>query len=145
MAAPTVVLTSDSGSSNSDLVTNNGALTIGNVEDGATVEYSTNGTDWSNNFTPLEGSNIVYVRQTDIAGNTSGSSTITFTLDTSVNAPTITIAGDANHDGVYNAAELGTDGTVTATIAIPSDAKAGDTLTYSVNGGTPVEVTLTDD
>ena len=82
---------------------------------------------------------------TDAAGNTSLPGTATaLSADTSVNAPTITIAGDANHDGVYNAAELGTDGTVTATIVIPSDAKAGDTLTYSVNGGTPVEVTLTD-
>ncbi|EMD98731.1 type 1 secretion target domain-containing protein, partial [Stutzerimonas stutzeri NF13] len=42
-AAPTVSLTSDTGASGSDGITNNGALTIGGTETGATVEYSTDG------------------------------------------------------------------------------------------------------
>ncbi|KJY73157.1 hypothetical protein, partial [Vibrio nigripulchritudo] len=50
-------------------------------------------------------------------------------------APTITIAGDTNNDGVYNAEELGTDGTVTATISLPDDFNA-ETDTLTINGET---------
>jgi uncharacterized repeat protein (TIGR02059 family) len=61
----------------------NGALSVSGTEADATIEYSTNGTDWSSSFTPSEGSNTVYVRQTDVAGNVSSPSTAyTFTLDT---------------------------------------------------------------
>ncbi|MBA6339642.1 hypothetical protein H4J59_01265, partial [Colwellia sp. MB02u-10] len=63
--------------------------------------------------------------------------------DISVSPPTITIAGDTNTNGVYDLAELGGDGTVTATIAIPTDAVAGDIVTYQVNSETAVSVTLT--
>ncbi|POC48339.1 hypothetical protein CRN45_15100, partial [Vibrio vulnificus] len=53
----------------------------------------------------------------------------------------ISIAGDSNNDGVYNAEELGTDGTVTATISLPDDFDAAkDTLT--ING---VEYSLSAD
>ncbi|CAK2422820.1 VCBS repeat-containing protein [Vibrio crassostreae] len=81
--APTVSLVSDTGSSQTDLLTNNGALTVSGTEANALVEYSIdNGQHWSSNFTPVEGINNVQVRQTDFAGNVSPSSTISFTLDT---------------------------------------------------------------
>ncbi|MGZ8270776.1 MAG: retention module-containing protein, partial [Methylophilus sp.] len=106
IAAPTIALTTDSGSSNADGITNNGTLNIGNVEPGATVQYSTDGgTTWTNSFTPVEGSNTVAVRQTDTAGNTSGSSNLSFTLDTTIAAPTIALttdSGSSNADGITN-------------------------------------------
>ncbi|WP_372881959.1 Ig-like domain-containing protein, partial [Psychromonas sp.] len=46
-------------------------------------------------------------------------------------------------DAVYNAAEVGTDGTITSTINIPADTEVGDTLTYSVDNGAAVTVILT--
>ena len=82
-APPGAALTTDSGSSNSDHITNNGALTLAGIEIGATIEYSTNGgTTWTTSFTPVEGLNTVLVRQTDAAGNVSGVSTLSFILGT---------------------------------------------------------------
>ena len=83
-APPGAALTTDSGSSNSDHITNVGALSLSGIESGATVEYSTNGgTTWTTLFTPVEGFNTVLVRQTDAAGNASGVSTLSFILGTS--------------------------------------------------------------
>ncbi|WP_439437515.1 Ig-like domain-containing protein [Salinivibrio costicola] len=73
---------------------------------------------------------------TDAAGNVSEEASATaLESDTEVQAPTISIAGDTNEDGVYNAEELGEDGTVTASISLPDDFDATkDTLT--INGET---------
>src|SRR5207244_3542733 len=50
-AAPTVALSSDTGSSNSDHITSNGALGLSGVESGASVQYSTNGgSTWTIGF-----------------------------------------------------------------------------------------------
>jgi VCBS repeat-containing protein len=88
-AAPGVALTTDSGISNSDHITNNGAVTLAGIEIGATVEYSTNGgTTWTTSFTPVEGFNTVLVRQTDAAGNVSGASVLDFTRD--ITPPAVT-------------------------------------------------------
>ena len=76
-ASPGPVLTTDSGSSNSDHITNVGTLFLSGIESGATVEYSINGgTTWTTSFTPVEGLNTVLVRQTDAAGNVSGVSAL---------------------------------------------------------------------
>ncbi|MGB3601251.1 MAG: retention module-containing protein, partial [Marinomonas sp.] len=68
----------------------------------------------------------VTVTGEDGAGNPFiGSTTSTHTVDTSASAPAISLeAADANDDGVYNAEELGTDGTVLATISLPDDFNA---------------------
>ena len=48
---PTVALVADTGSSNSDKITNNGALTVTPAEAGGVVEYSTNGgSRWTSSF-----------------------------------------------------------------------------------------------
>ncbi|MFP3571464.1 hypothetical protein, partial [Paraburkholderia sp. SIMBA_030] len=55
-AAPGVALATDSGSSATDHVTSVGTLTLGGVESGATVEYSTDGgSTWNTGFSPAEG------------------------------------------------------------------------------------------
>ncbi|MEZ9465022.1 Ig-like domain-containing protein, partial [Vibrio splendidus] len=133
--APALTLDTDSGSAADDFLTNDGSFTVGGTEDGATVEYLVDGNWTTTAPVPTEGDNTITVRQTDAAGNTSGSSELTFTLDTTVKVPTITIAGDTNNDGVYNAEELGTDGTVTATISLPDDFNA-ETHTLTISGET---------
>jgi hypothetical protein len=88
-AAPGVALTSDTGSSDTDGITQIGTLTLTGVETDATVEYSTDGGGtWTNSFTAAEGNNAVQVRQTDPAGNVSSATAFTFMLDTV--APTLT-------------------------------------------------------
>ncbi|WP_246847321.1 Ig-like domain-containing protein, partial [Vibrio crassostreae] len=96
--APTLTLDTDSGSAADDFLTNDGSFTVGGTEEGATVEYLVDGNWTTTAPVPTEGDNTITVRQTDAAGNTSGSSELTFTLDTEVKAPTITIAGDTNND-----------------------------------------------
>uniref|UniRef100_UPI00158FCF1D hypothetical protein n=1 Tax=Burkholderia stagnalis TaxID=1503054 RepID=UPI00158FCF1D len=62
--APGVALTTDSGSSASDHITNVGTLNLTGVETGATVEYSIDGGHtWNTSFSAVEGLNGVQVRQ----------------------------------------------------------------------------------
>ncbi|WP_026600982.1 autotransporter-associated beta strand repeat-containing protein [Methylomonas sp. 11b] len=134
-AAPGLALTSDSGSSNSDRITNIGAITVSGLEGGASWEYSTNGgSSWTtgsgSSFTLSgDGAKSVVLRQTDTTGNTSGSSSAyTFTLDTSATAPTLTLAednGSSNSDGITNNATVNLTGLET-----------GASWEFSSNGGT---------
>jgi ELWxxDGT repeat protein len=106
--APTVRLTTDSGTSSSDGLTNSAALsgtgdpsTVVTIKEGTTTLGTTtsNGSGvWSfANFTPnlSQGSHTLVVSQTDHAGNT-GTSSITFTLDST--APTVTAAVSPSHN-----------------------------------------------
>ena len=148
-AAPGVALASDTGSSGSDHITNNPALTLTNIESGAKVEYSLDGgTTWSISAPTIaqlvQGSNTVDVRQTDVAGNVSGLTAFTFTLDTVV--PTIAITTPIAGDNIVNAAEAAAgfsiQGTTTgiadgqtATIVLVNSANAVvDTYTPIVSG-----------
>lgn len=90
--APTVALTNDTGSSGSDKITSNGALTVTPSEAGGNVQYSTDGgTTWSSSFSAVEGANAVQVRQVDAAGNLGSATSFSFTLDTvATGAPVIT-------------------------------------------------------
>ncbi|MBL8483962.1 MAG: putative Ig domain-containing protein, partial [Rhodocyclaceae bacterium] len=96
---------------------------------GATLEYSSDGTNWSTSAPSVaEGSNTVYVRQTDAAGNVSASSAAyTYTLDTVVAPPAFALAADTGSnatDGVTS------NGTVNVTLA--SDVASWE---YSTDGG----------
>ncbi|WP_157647411.1 Ig-like domain-containing protein, partial [Burkholderia ubonensis] len=127
-AAPGVALTTDSGSSASDHITNVGTLNLSGVETGATVEYSTDGGHtWSASFSATEGLNDIQVRQTDIAGNTSAATSFSFTLDTSAAAPGVELAvdsGSSASDHVTNVGTLNLSGVET-----------GATVEYSIDGG----------
>ncbi|WP_232456956.1 beta strand repeat-containing protein, partial [Burkholderia ubonensis] len=108
-AAPGVALTTDSGSSASDHITNVGTLNLSGVETGATVEYSTDGGHtWSTSFSAVEGLNDVQVRQTDVAGNTSSATSFSFTLDTSAAAPGVELAVDSGSSAVDHVTNVGT-------------------------------------
>ncbi|RQP83728.1 beta strand repeat-containing protein, partial [Burkholderia ubonensis] len=127
-AAPGVALTTDSGSSASDHITNVGTLNLSGVETGATVEYSTDGGHtWSTSFNAIEGVNDVQVRQTDIAGNTSDPTSFSFTLDTSAAAPGVALttdSGSSASDHITNVGTLNLSGVET-----------GATVEYSIDGG----------
>ncbi|WP_157653915.1 Ig-like domain-containing protein, partial [Burkholderia ubonensis] len=108
-AAPGVALTTDSGSSAVDHITNVGTLNLTGVETGAAVEYSTDGGHtWSTSFSAVEGVNDVQVRQTDIAGNTSSATSFSFTLDTSAAAPGVALTTDSGSSASDHITNVGT-------------------------------------
>ncbi|WP_230949286.1 beta strand repeat-containing protein, partial [Burkholderia stagnalis] len=127
-AAPGVALTTDSGSSASDHITNVGTLNLTGVETGATVQYSVdNGAHWNTSFSAVEGLNDVQVRQTDIAGNTSNPTSFSFTLDTSAAAPGVALATDSGSSTVDHITNVGTLNL--------TGVETGATVEYSIDGG----------
>ncbi|WP_232448801.1 beta strand repeat-containing protein, partial [Burkholderia ubonensis] len=127
-AAPGVALTTDSGSSASDHITNVGTLNLTGIETGATVQYSVdNGAHWSTTFSAVEGTNNVQVRQIDVAGNTSSATSFSFTLDTSAAAPGVELAVDSGSSAVDHVTNVGTLNL--------SGVEAGATVEYSTDGG----------
>ncbi|WP_230960708.1 Ig-like domain-containing protein, partial [Burkholderia stagnalis] len=149
-AAPGVALTTDSGSSASDHVTNVGTLNLTGVETGATVEYSIDaGHTWNTSFSAVEGLNDVQVRQTDIAGNTSSATSFGFTLDTSAAAPGVALttdSGSSASDHVTNVGTLNLTGVETgATVEYSIDAgHTWNTSFSAVEGLNDVQVRQTD-
>lgn len=127
--APNVSLTLDTGSVGNDLITRNGALTVAPTEKRATVEYSLDGTTWSTTFTPVEGTNTVFVRQIDTGGNPSPASVpLTFTYDTTVIAPVVALSNDTG----VSATDL-----ITANAALlVTNRETGSRLEYSIDGTT---------
>ncbi|WP_232444483.1 beta strand repeat-containing protein, partial [Burkholderia ubonensis] len=127
-AAPGVALTTDSGSSASDHVTNVGTLNVAGVESGATVQYSVdNGAHWNTSFSAVEGVNNVQVRQIDVAGNTSSATSFSFTLDTSAAAPGVALTTDSGSSAVDHITNVGTLNL--------SGVETGATVEYSIDGG----------
>jgi Ca2+-binding RTX toxin-like protein len=125
---PVLALATDSGSSNTDKITNSGVMNVSGLETGATWQYSANnGQSWINgtgtSFTLTgDGAKSVLVRQTDVAGNTSTSTPnpFTFTLDTT--APTAPVI-----NGFRNASG--------STLTLTGIAEAGSTVAIR-NGNT---------
>ncbi|MBE4574877.1 hypothetical protein BOO36_13745 [Vibrio navarrensis] len=129
---PQISLDTDSGSSADDFLTNKGDFTVAGTEEGATVEYFVDG-EWTTTVpTLVEGENTIIVRQTDTAGNTSGSSTLTFTLDTTAQVGTVSI-DPVTSDDVITETEKNQTITVTGS-ATGGDIKAGDVVTAVING-----------
>ncbi|MCA3990396.1 Ig-like domain-containing protein, partial [Vibrio vulnificus] len=130
--APQISLDIDSGSLADDFLTNKGDFTVAGTEEGATVEYFVNG-EWTTTApTPVEGDNTIIVRQTDAAGNTSGSSTLTFTLDTTAQAGTVSVDPITSDDAIT---ETEKNQTITVTgSATGGDIKTGDIVTAIING-----------
>ena len=149
-AAPGVVLALDSGSSASDHVTNVGTLAVSGVGSGATVQYSVDsGAHWSSSFSAVEGTNTVQVRQTDVAGNVSASTSFSFTLDTAAAAPGVTLdtdSGSSASDHVTSVGVLTLSGVESAaTVQYSIDNGAHWNSTFSaVEGANSVQVRQTD-
>ncbi|NAZ95326.1 Ig-like domain-containing protein, partial [Vibrio toranzoniae] len=125
--APTLTLDTDSGSAADDFLTNDGSFSVSGTEDGGIVEYLVDG-EWTTQApTPSEGANTITVRQTDAAGNTSGSSELTFTLDTTApDAPQIALDTDS---GTLADDFLTNDGSFTV-----SGTESGAIVEYLVDG-----------
>uniref|UniRef100_UPI00158AF1AF Ig-like domain-containing protein n=1 Tax=Burkholderia ambifaria TaxID=152480 RepID=UPI00158AF1AF len=127
-AAPGVALTTDSGSSGTDHITNVGTLNLTGVETGATVEYSTDGGHtWNTSFNAVEGVNDVQVRQTDVAGNTSAATSLSFTLDTLAAAPGVALTSDSGSSATDHISNVGTLNV--------TGIETGATVQYSVDNG----------
>ena len=138
-AALNLTLAGDTGSSNSDGITNNGTINVGGLEGGATWQYSLDGgANWATgsgtSFDLAEEktyeANQIKVRQTDKAGNIGpvGNLTTAITLDkTAPAALNLTLASDTgsgNSDGITN----------NATINV-GNIEDGATWQYSLDGG----------
>ncbi len=126
VTAPSVALETDSGASATDLVTNTAVLKVVASEGGSVVEYSTDQISWSATAPgPVAGSNTVYLRQTDTAGNVATTS-ITYTYDAAATKPGIALDEDTGTDT--------TDGiTRIATINV-TGLETGATWEYRVDG-----------
>jgi large repetitive protein len=132
-AAPVVALATNSGDT-TDSITNSAALTTPTgVEPGAKVEYSIDGGDWSETYAAptSDGTYSVAVRQTDVAGNISASTTVEFTRDTT--GPTVTSLSPT--DGGKSLG-LAANLVVTASEAL---AKGTGTITLAEADGTVIE------
>jgi VCBS repeat-containing protein len=100
------------------------------LEKGAIVEYSTdNGGHWQQSFTPVEGLNNVQVRQTDVAGNVSAATTVSYTLDT-------------HTDIRVNSADIDNNGEMYVQVYLPRDSEVTQIEITSDGGGTPVLVNV---
>ena len=135
-ATPTLALAADTGASATDGLTSNATVNVTGLEAGSTREFSLNGgTSWTaftgESFTVPgpDGAKSVIVRQTDAAGNVSGTSTaLAFTLDTTVSAPTLALATDSGAsatDGITNNATVNVSGLETVSLR-----------EFSLDGGT---------
>ncbi|MGF7154130.1 beta strand repeat-containing protein, partial [Novosphingobium gossypii] len=134
VAALSASLATDSGASPSDRVTNDATIVIGNLEAGATWQYSLDGgTTWATgtgtSFELVDGVYTgVQVRQTDLAGNVSTATTLApFTIDTAIvplSAVLVNDTGASGSDGVTS------DGTI-----LVGDLEPGATWQYSTDGG----------
>ena len=118
---PTLTLASDTGISASDNLTSNATINVSALETGTTWQYQVDNGTWAtgtaSSFTASSGEHTYLVRQIDAAGNTSTTSSATYTFDTSATAtPTLTLASDTGSsasDRITNNATINVTGLVT--------------------------------
>ena len=143
--APTLALANDSGLSSTDKITNSGVVNVSGLETGASWQYSiNNGVAWttgsSTSFSLTgDGAKSVIVRQTDLAGNTSSSSSaLAFTLDTTAPVKTTTITSMTKDTGTSATDFITNDGSAGRTYSglLSAALIAGEYLQVSVDGGT---------
>ncbi|MFH1418057.1 MAG: type I secretion protein, partial [Planctomycetota bacterium] len=159
--APSLALASDTGSSGSDGITSNNTVNVTGLEAGGTWQYSLNsGGSWNtgtgtsfnmaDNTTYAAG--VIQVRQTDVAGNVSGTGsnaqqwqedstnpTNTWTYSNSSKAITVTTSPDVTSVTAINS----TDGTAAYTITHPTSTSWVLSWNTNINGDS-VSVTATD-
>jgi large repetitive protein len=107
---PTVSLSHDNGSSNTDKITNDASLTVGAPAETVTRTYTVDSAAASATYVAptANGSHTVVVTDVDTAGNTASSS-ITFNLDTKIAKSAITLnvdSGGNTSDTLTNDASL---------------------------------------
>lgn len=115
VTAPALLLLQDTGTSASDGITRDGRVQILDLETGATWDYSLDGglTWTAGSGTILDLADItsgpiqLLVRQTDIAGNVSGVTSLDLVLDTTSDAPTLTLHTDTGSDATDLITQVG--------------------------------------
>ena len=130
LATPTIALSSDTGSSGSDNITQDGSLSFSAAAADVTRSFSIDGGPSSASYTAptADGDHTVVVTDTDTAGNTSNAS-ISFTLDNAIATPTVALTSDTGSSDSDN---------ITANAALTVSAAAADvTRSFSVDGGAP--------
>ncbi|MCJ8052548.1 FG-GAP-like repeat-containing protein [Shinella curvata] len=124
-----VALASDTGTSDTDGITNDGTLAISGLEGGTTLSYVVDGGAASSNFDPdalADGEHTVEVRQTDVAGNVSDATSITFTIDKTVATPALALTSDTGSSSTDK---------ITSSGVLTIGKENGATLSYVVDGG----------
>jgi uncharacterized delta-60 repeat protein len=126
--APSVAIQSDTGI-DGDQITSDSALALSAIEQNAAVQYSIDdGNTWSGSFTPVQGANVLRVRQIDLAGNVSpASDALEFTFD-SVAPATL---------GVALQTDTGVDGDMVTSVGALSltGVENGSAVEYSIDDG----------
>jgi hypothetical protein len=97
-----------------------------NVTIDASGNYSVSGVDLSS----LADGKLTVTAHATSADGTTGTSTDTITKDATAGNISVSVE-DPGSDHLYSRAEVGSDGTVTATVTLPQDAIAGDKLTVN--------------
>ena len=160
--APTAAVTitsvsTDSGSSSSDFITNDTSLTVnGNVSglqgsDKLQISLD-NGANWidvavtGNTFsyvdsrTLTQGQTTYQVRVINAQAVVGATDSQVVTIDTTApNLPTVSIA----EGPTINLAESTSDGGVPVLVSLPNNAAIGDVITVSIDGSTPIAYTVT--
>ena len=127
----TVALAHDTGADATDHITSDSSLTITGQENGALVEFSIDGgTTWTTEAPAglAAGAYTVLVRQTDVAGNISGTSSLDFTIALVPGAPTLALAQDT---GLSPTDHITSNPTIDV-----GDLITGGTVTYFIDGAT---------
>ena len=149
IAKPTVVLTTDSGQ-DSDNITNDASITWSETDWDVTRNIVVNDIPKGSSYDgpTIDGTYVLVVTDTDLAGN-SLSASLTFTLDTTVAAPTVSLTGNTGNtkDNISRDARLTVVGALGVTRTFSFD--DGNTVTSSytaptVDGEYTVLVTDTD-
>ena len=159
VSSPTIALTTDSTDGatghDTDLLTNNAALTFNTAASDVTRSYKIGSDAANSSYTPptVDGTYTVEVIDTDAAGNT-GSASITFTLDTTLATPTVALTTDSTDGATGHGTDLLTNSAaltfntaasdVTRSYKIGSDAATSSYTPPTVDGTYTVEVTDTD-
>ncbi|WP_369029641.1 BapA/Bap/LapF family large adhesin [Acinetobacter sp. XH1741] len=113
------------------------------------TNYTVNATDLTNGYITAaipvvaDGPITIHAQAVDAQGNISSPADVTVTVDTTPAnlLGAITVPDDLNTDGIINAAELGTDGSFNARVALGPDAAVGTVVTVN---GTNYTVNATD-
>ena len=107
-------------------MTRTGQLRLTGSERGASVQYSVNGGAWGSTYAPVEGRNVVRIRQIDLAGNISAPTVVRFVLKTRVAPLTVALM----HPDPDRTDAVTTDGRLVIRGRDP-----GARVHYSIDGG----------
>jgi hypothetical protein len=151
IAAVTASLSTDSGSSATDGITNATGLALSTAAADVTRSYAVDGAAASASYVAptADGKHSVVVTDTDTAGN-SASTTLAFTLDKTIATPTVALSTDSGSsatDGISNLAALSLGAAaadVTRSYKVDGGAASASYVAPTANGAHTVQVTDTD-